>query len=164
LTTGQLLLDTPVGRVTADLVAGQAYRRGKGPTHDVVDDNPFEFVVIERNRAHGVNQGGTAKPGQPSVTAGCPAPTQRAPVTSDVGLVRSLRTAQASGSRLPHPVDQRAADGTLHRLEVPASLLNARGTRTAPREQRTVVVLELQIRPDMKPAEQLAELPHPSSS
>jgi beta-alanine degradation protein BauB len=47
LTSGTLLLDTPNGEVRADLVAGQSYNRDKGVEHDVINDNPFEFVFIE---------------------------------------------------------------------------------------------------------------------
>jgi len=47
ITTGQLRLETPNGTVTADLVAGQSYGREKGVEHDVINDNPFEFVFIE---------------------------------------------------------------------------------------------------------------------
>ncbi|MFO7272836.1 MAG: cupin domain-containing protein [Sphaerobacter thermophilus] len=47
ITTGQLRLETPNGTVTADLVTGQSYSREKGVEHDVINDNPFEFVFIE---------------------------------------------------------------------------------------------------------------------
>jgi len=47
MTTGQLRLDTPDGPTTAGLVAGQAYSRSKGVAHDVINENPFEFVFIE---------------------------------------------------------------------------------------------------------------------
>ena len=48
LTTGRLTLKEP-GDVTrhADLVAGRAYARKAGVEHDVINDNPFEFVFVE---------------------------------------------------------------------------------------------------------------------
>lgn len=47
MTTGALLLDTPSGEVQADLASGQSYGRDKGVEHDVINDNPFEFVFVE---------------------------------------------------------------------------------------------------------------------
>ncbi|MCC6936461.1 MAG: hypothetical protein IT333_08105, partial [Thermomicrobiales bacterium] len=47
MTTGQLLLETPDGQITADLVAGQSYSRGKGVEHDVINGNDTEFVFVE---------------------------------------------------------------------------------------------------------------------
>lgn len=47
MTTGRLLLNTPDGQVMADLATGQSYNRGKGVEHDVINDNPFEFVFVE---------------------------------------------------------------------------------------------------------------------
>ncbi|MCO5176258.1 MAG: cupin domain-containing protein [Thermomicrobiales bacterium] len=47
MTTGQLLLETPDGQMTADLVAGQSYSRGKGVEHDVINNNDSEFVFVE---------------------------------------------------------------------------------------------------------------------
>jgi quercetin dioxygenase-like cupin family protein len=47
LTTGRLLLDTPSGPANADLAAGQSYARQQGVEHDVINDNPHEFVFIE---------------------------------------------------------------------------------------------------------------------
>jgi beta-alanine degradation protein BauB len=47
ITTGRLLLDTPDGPVESELVTGQSYGRGKGVEHDVINDNPHEFVFIE---------------------------------------------------------------------------------------------------------------------
>ena len=46
-TTGQLLLETPDGDKTAELVAGQSYTRAVGTEHNVVNANDFEFVFIE---------------------------------------------------------------------------------------------------------------------
>jgi quercetin dioxygenase-like cupin family protein len=47
MTSGRLLLESPSGATTADLVAGRAYARHVGVEHDVINDNPFEFVFIE---------------------------------------------------------------------------------------------------------------------
>ena len=47
MTTGRLLLETPDGQITADLVAGQSYTRGIGVEHDVINDNDSEFVFVE---------------------------------------------------------------------------------------------------------------------
>jgi quercetin dioxygenase-like cupin family protein len=47
LTTGSLLLDTKDGVVSADLAVGRSYGRERGVEHDVINDNPFEFIFIE---------------------------------------------------------------------------------------------------------------------
>lgn len=47
MTTGTLLLDTPAGPLEANLTAGQAYTRGIGVAHDVINLNDHEFVFIE---------------------------------------------------------------------------------------------------------------------
>jgi quercetin dioxygenase-like cupin family protein len=47
MTTGRLTLATPEGSATADLVAGNSYARQAGVEHDVINDNPHEFVFIE---------------------------------------------------------------------------------------------------------------------
>jgi quercetin dioxygenase-like cupin family protein len=47
MTTGALTIDTGAGDVVSDLVAGRSYGRGAGVEHDVINDNPFEFVFIE---------------------------------------------------------------------------------------------------------------------
>jgi quercetin dioxygenase-like cupin family protein len=47
MTSGPLLLETPDGVTSADLVAGIAYARQTGVEHDVVNDNPFAFVFVE---------------------------------------------------------------------------------------------------------------------
>ena len=47
MTTGRLSLETASGPVTAELVAGYAYARQAGVEHDVINDNPHEFVFIE---------------------------------------------------------------------------------------------------------------------
>jgi beta-alanine degradation protein BauB len=47
LTTGQLLIDGPDGQLSNPLVAGRSYGRGAGVEHDVINDNPTEFVFIE---------------------------------------------------------------------------------------------------------------------
>ena len=47
MTTGRLTLETPSGPATAELVAGHAYARQAGVEHDVINDNPHEFVFVE---------------------------------------------------------------------------------------------------------------------
>ena len=47
LTTGRLFLETPSGQVTSELVAGRSYAREAGVEHDVINDNPGEFVFVE---------------------------------------------------------------------------------------------------------------------
>jgi quercetin dioxygenase-like cupin family protein len=47
MTTGRLTLETGSGPATAELVAGRAYAREAGVEHDVINDNPHEFVFIE---------------------------------------------------------------------------------------------------------------------
>jgi quercetin dioxygenase-like cupin family protein len=47
MTSGPLLMETAAGTQIADLVAGSAYGRQIGVEHDVINDNPFEFVFIE---------------------------------------------------------------------------------------------------------------------
>lgn len=47
LVTGALLLETPLGQVTAQLTAGQSYARERGVEHDVINANDFEFAFIE---------------------------------------------------------------------------------------------------------------------
>jgi quercetin dioxygenase-like cupin family protein len=47
MTSGPLLLETPDGVTSADLVAGIAYARQTGVEHDVINDNPFAFVFVE---------------------------------------------------------------------------------------------------------------------
>lgn len=47
MTTGRLTLHTKDGIIASDLTAGQSYGRGKGVEHDVINDNPFEFVFVE---------------------------------------------------------------------------------------------------------------------
>lgn len=47
MTTGRLLIDTGDDDLSSELVAGQSYGRDRGAEHDVVNDNPFEFVFIE---------------------------------------------------------------------------------------------------------------------
>lgn len=47
MTTGELLIDTGSELVRNPLIAGQAYARQLGVEHDVINDNPFEFVFIE---------------------------------------------------------------------------------------------------------------------
>ena len=46
-TTGKLLIETPDGEVTSDLVSGQAYSRSIGVEHNVINANDYEFVFIE---------------------------------------------------------------------------------------------------------------------
>lgn len=47
MTTGTLHLETAAGPTSGDLVAGVAYSRLAGVEHDVINDNPYEFVFIE---------------------------------------------------------------------------------------------------------------------
>ena len=47
MTTGKLLLKTPTGDREAQLVAGEPYFRNAGAEHDVINDNPYEFVFVE---------------------------------------------------------------------------------------------------------------------
>lgn len=47
LTTGRLLLETTDGPLSAELVAGSSYAREAGVEHDVINDNPDEFVFVE---------------------------------------------------------------------------------------------------------------------
>ena len=47
LTTGRLRLETAEGPVVAELVAGRSYARERGVAHDVINDNPHEFVFVE---------------------------------------------------------------------------------------------------------------------
>ncbi|MFM9108229.1 MAG: cupin domain-containing protein, partial [Chloroflexota bacterium] len=47
MTTGALTIDNGTEDVTADLVAGRSYGRDRGVEHDVINDNPFEFVFVE---------------------------------------------------------------------------------------------------------------------
>jgi quercetin dioxygenase-like cupin family protein len=47
MTTGELLIDTGADTIRNPLIAGQAYGRRQGVEHDVINDNPTEFVFIE---------------------------------------------------------------------------------------------------------------------
>jgi quercetin dioxygenase-like cupin family protein len=47
MTTGWLMLETTSGTATAELVTGRAYARPAGVEHDVINDNPDEFVFVE---------------------------------------------------------------------------------------------------------------------
>ena len=47
MTTGRLMLESAGGLATAELIAGQAYARQAGVEHDVINDNPHEFVFVE---------------------------------------------------------------------------------------------------------------------
>jgi beta-alanine degradation protein BauB len=47
MTTGRLTLETASGSTVAELVSGIAYARHAGVEHDVVNDNPHEFVFVE---------------------------------------------------------------------------------------------------------------------
>ena len=47
ITTGRLLLEEAGGTRAALLVSGQPYFRAAGVEHNVVNDNPFEFVFID---------------------------------------------------------------------------------------------------------------------
>ena len=48
--TGQLLIETPDGEHTAELVTGQSYTRNEGVEHNVINNNDYEFVFIEVER------------------------------------------------------------------------------------------------------------------
>ncbi len=52
MTTGRLQLDSAGGTTSAELVAGKAYARQAGVEHDVINDNPHEFVFIEIEARH----------------------------------------------------------------------------------------------------------------
>jgi quercetin dioxygenase-like cupin family protein len=47
MTTGTLHLETAGGPASGNLVVGTAYSRQAGVEHDVINDNPYEFVFIE---------------------------------------------------------------------------------------------------------------------
>ena len=47
MVTGQLLLKTSDGPVTADLVTGNSYFRQAGVEHNVINNNNYEFVFVE---------------------------------------------------------------------------------------------------------------------
>jgi quercetin dioxygenase-like cupin family protein len=47
MTTGRLTVETATGPATADLVAGKAYARQAGVEHDLINDNPHQFVFVE---------------------------------------------------------------------------------------------------------------------
>ena len=47
MTTGRLTLETTSGPAAAELVSGNAYARLAGVEHDVINDNPHEFVFVE---------------------------------------------------------------------------------------------------------------------
>lgn len=47
MTNGALLLETPDGEFRNPLTAGKSYTRLTGVEHNVINDNPFEFVFVE---------------------------------------------------------------------------------------------------------------------
>jgi quercetin dioxygenase-like cupin family protein len=47
MTTGRLTIETASGTTPAELVTGNAYARQAGVEHDVINDNPHEFVFVE---------------------------------------------------------------------------------------------------------------------
>ena len=47
MTTGRLTIETASGTTAAELVTGNAYARQAGVEHDVINDNPHEFVFVE---------------------------------------------------------------------------------------------------------------------
>jgi beta-alanine degradation protein BauB len=47
MTTGRLTIESASGSAAAELVTGNAYARQAGVEHDVINDNPHEFVFIE---------------------------------------------------------------------------------------------------------------------
>lgn len=53
MTTGRLLLEEPGGATRhVQLTAGVSYCREQGVEHDVINDNPAEFVFIEIEDKH----------------------------------------------------------------------------------------------------------------
>lgn len=63
MTTGPLLLQTPRGEVTSQLVAGRAYARPAGVEHNVINAHDGECVFVE------IEIKATAGAGSPSCTA-----------------------------------------------------------------------------------------------
>lgn len=47
MTTGRLHIESASGPASAELVAGIAYSRQAGVEHNVINDNPHEFVFVE---------------------------------------------------------------------------------------------------------------------
>ena len=47
MTTGRLTIESASGSAAAELVTGNAYARQAGVEHDVINDNPHEFIFIE---------------------------------------------------------------------------------------------------------------------
>jgi quercetin dioxygenase-like cupin family protein len=47
LTNGALTIDDGTRRAPAELGIGRSYFRQVGVEHDVINDNPFEFVFVE---------------------------------------------------------------------------------------------------------------------
>jgi beta-alanine degradation protein BauB len=47
MTTGRLTLESSDGSAVAELATGHAYARQAGVEHDVINDNPHEFVFVE---------------------------------------------------------------------------------------------------------------------
>ncbi|HWK43071.1 MAG TPA: cupin domain-containing protein [Stellaceae bacterium] len=47
ITTGTLTIEAASGTTKAALVTGKSYDRLTGVEHDVINDNPFEFIFIE---------------------------------------------------------------------------------------------------------------------
>ena len=47
MTTGRLTLESASGTTSAELITGNAYARQVGVEHDVINDNPHEFVFVE---------------------------------------------------------------------------------------------------------------------
>jgi quercetin dioxygenase-like cupin family protein len=47
MTTGRLTIESASGMMSAELVTGNAYARQAGVEHDVINDNPHEFIFIE---------------------------------------------------------------------------------------------------------------------
>jgi beta-alanine degradation protein BauB len=47
MTTGRLTLESSHGPAVAELATGHAYARQAGVEHDVINDNPHEFVFVE---------------------------------------------------------------------------------------------------------------------
>lgn len=47
MSTGRLLLQTAVGSMVTEMVAGRSYARQAGVEHDVINDSGQEFVFVE---------------------------------------------------------------------------------------------------------------------
>lgn len=53
ITSGRLRVKSSDGETVNELVTGQAYFRSAGVEHEVINDNPYEFVFVEIELKHG---------------------------------------------------------------------------------------------------------------